>query len=163
MSAVATRPASHRCISTVHVPPRRASLIRGRRRSPRGIPTLATLGEILPCPCHPLTKGEGEGGRGGEPGGQPQVHRRRGEDPEAARGTPGRRGAVNRDVPVPLLHLHRTADFSLAADPAPLPFTDACASARGHSGEERSLLPSVKPGHRARGRNVMPRMPPRTH
>jgi hypothetical protein len=45
MAAVATRLAGHRCISAVHVPPRRASLIRGRRRSPRGIPTLAALGK----------------------------------------------------------------------------------------------------------------------
>jgi hypothetical protein len=54
---------------------------------------------------------------------------------------------VNCDAPVPLLPLRCTIDFSLAADPAPLPFTDACASARGHSGEERLILPSVKPGH----------------
>jgi hypothetical protein len=70
---------------------------------------------------------------------------------------------VNRDAPVPLLPLHRTVDFSLDVDPPPLPFTDACASARGHSGEERSNLPFVKPGHRAKGRNVVPRTPPRRH
>jgi hypothetical protein len=119
--------------------------------------------EILPCPRHPLTEGEGEGGEEeGEPGGLPQVHRRHGEDPEAARGTPGCRGAVNRDAPVPLLPLRRATDFSLAADPALLPFIDACASACGHSGDGRSILPSVKPGHRAKGRNVVLRTPPRT-
>jgi hypothetical protein len=87
------------------------------------------------------------GGRAGEPGDQPQVHRRHCEDPEAARVTPGCRGAVNHDTPVPLLPLRHAADSSLAADPAPLPLTDACTSAHGHSSEERSLLPSVKPNH----------------
>jgi hypothetical protein len=48
--------------------------MRGRRRSPRGIPTLAALGEILPCPCHPLTEGEGEGG-GGEEGNPEASHK----------------------------------------------------------------------------------------
>jgi hypothetical protein len=64
---------------------------------------------------------------------------------------------VNRGAPVSLLPLRRAADSFLAVDPAPLPFTDACTSARGHSGEERSLLPSMKSGHRARSRNVVPR------
>jgi hypothetical protein len=67
---------------------------------------------------------------------------------------------VNRGAPVPLLPLRRAADSFVAADPAPLPFTDACTSARGHSCEERSLLPSMKSGHRARSRNVVPRTPP---
>jgi hypothetical protein len=69
---------------------------------------------------------------------------------------------VNCNAPVPLHPLCRAADSPLTANPALLPFTDACTSARGHSGEERSLLPSVKPGHRARGGNVVPRTPPRT-
>jgi hypothetical protein len=68
---------------------------------------------------------------------------------------------VNHDAPATLLPLLRAADSFLAADPAPHPFTGACASARGHSGEERLLLPSVKPSHRARGGNVVTRMPPR--
>jgi hypothetical protein len=67
---------------------------------------------------------------------------------------------VNRDAPAPLLPLPRAADSSLVADPAPHPFTNACASARGHSGDKSSLLPSVKPDHRARGRNVVSRTPP---
>jgi hypothetical protein len=39
---------------------------------------------------------------------------------------------------------------------APPIFTDACTSAHGHSGEERPLLSSVKPGHRAKGWNDVP-------
>jgi hypothetical protein len=68
---------------------------------------------------------------------------------------------VNRDAPLSLHPLRHAADSPLAANPAPLPFTDACTSARGHSGEERSLLPSVKPSHRSRGGNVVPKTPPR--
>jgi hypothetical protein len=44
---------------------------------------------------------------------------------------------------------------------APPIFTDACTLIRGHSGEERSLLSSVKPSHRARGWNDTPETPPR--
>jgi hypothetical protein len=141
-------PREPRCISAVHVPPHRASSIRSRHHSPGGILTLAALGEILPCPRHPLTGGEGEGG--GEEEGNPEA---RHVYTDAAVKT--RRPPWDSSTPrsselrcASTLHpLRRAADSSLAADPAPLPFTDACTSAHGHSGEERSLLPSVKPDH----------------
>jgi hypothetical protein len=73
-------------------------------------------------------------------------------------------GLQDAEEPWTAMHQHPSfltaADSFRTADPAPPPFTDAYALALGHSGEERSLLPSVKPDNRARGGNAVSRTPP---
>jgi hypothetical protein len=69
-------------------------------------PNPSRLGESFTVRATRSPEEEKKGGEEeGRPGGQPQVHRRRCEDLEAARGTLGHREAVNLDAPVALLPL----------------------------------------------------------
>jgi hypothetical protein len=135
--------------------PRATAAIRSRRRDPHGSPNPSRLGGFNPLPTYPQTGGEGEGGEKEENGGARSSTTRR-EAGAAREEEPDPREPSTPATPC-LLGFPFTASSLcfpyqrrlLPRHRAAHPFTDACASASGHPGDDAVLLPCGRHGHRA--------------
>jgi hypothetical protein len=140
-----------------------------RPRTPHGSPNPSHLGGFNPLPTYPQAGGEGEGGEEEENGGARSSTTRR-EARAAREEEPDSREPSTPATPCFLSFLFTAPSTCfpyqrrlLPRHRAAYPFTDACASASGHPGEDAVFSPLWRPRPSRRGGTFRATAPPRRY